>query len=87
MDGKWIYGGNPENIFASINEGRPNGMPSFAGKIPPYEAWQIVAYVRSMSGQVSKDAAPSRDDHMQAKEPETSKEKEQTKRDRAEHKQ
>ena len=64
MDDKWTYGSNPEQIFATIVEGRPNGMPSFRGKIVDYQVWQIVAYVRSMSGQLSKDVAPGRDDHM-----------------------
>src|ERR1051326_1364288 len=31
MDAKWIYGSEPENIYATIVEGRPNGMPSFGG--------------------------------------------------------
>jgi cytochrome c oxidase cbb3-type subunit III len=30
MDDQWIYGSDPANIFATIVEGRPNGMPSFA---------------------------------------------------------
>jgi len=64
MDDKWIYGAAAENIFATIVEGRPNGMPSFRGKIPTQQVWQIVAYVRSMSGQISKDTAPSRSDHL-----------------------
>jgi cytochrome c oxidase cbb3-type subunit III len=72
MDEKWIYGASPEQIHSTILEGRPNGMPSFRGKIPDYQVWQIVAYVRSMSGLVSKDAAPARDDHMQYKTPENS---------------
>ena len=77
MDDKWIYGGEPEKIFATIVEGRPNGMPSFRGKLPDYQVWQIAAYVRSLSGQVSKNAATSRDDNMQYKKPENSIEKEQ----------
>jgi cytochrome c oxidase cbb3-type subunit 3 len=72
MDDKWIYGSAPENIFATIVEGRPNGMPSFRGKIPTQQVWQLVAYVRSMSGQVSKDAAPSRSDHLFTKKSEQS---------------
>jgi cytochrome c oxidase cbb3-type subunit 3 len=64
MDEQWIYGGDPANIFASIVEGRPNGMPSFRGKIPTAQVWQIVAYVRSLSGSVPKDVAPGRSDHM-----------------------
>jgi cytochrome c oxidase cbb3-type subunit 3 len=72
MDDKWIYGSAPENIFATIVEGRPNGMPSFRGKIPTQQVWQLVAYVRSMSGQLSKDASPSRSDHLFTKKSEQS---------------
>lgn len=72
MDDQWIYGSDPANIFASIVEGRPNGMPSFGGKIPDDQVWQIVAYVRSLSGLVPKDAAPGRSDHMNAKKQESS---------------
>ena len=35
-DHKWIYGADPANIFATIVEGRPNGMPSCRNKIPDY---------------------------------------------------
>jgi cytochrome c oxidase cbb3-type subunit 3 len=66
MDDKWIYGHEPENIFATIVQGRPNGMPSFAGKIPEAQVWQLVAYVRSMSGFLSSAVAPSRSDTMSA---------------------
>ncbi|HEX6621563.1 MAG TPA: c-type cytochrome [Solirubrobacteraceae bacterium] len=64
MDDKWIYGSEPQNVYATIVEGRPNGMPSFGGKIPDAEVWQLVAYVRSLSGQNRKDVRSGRDDHM-----------------------
>lgn len=67
MDEKWIYGSDPQNIFSTIIEGRPNGMPSFRNRIPEYQVWQLVAYVRSMGRYVPKDVAPGRDDHMQGK--------------------
>jgi cytochrome c oxidase cbb3-type subunit 3 len=70
MDDKWIYGSGPANIFATIIEGRPNGMPAYGGKISASQVWQLVAYVRSLSGLVPKDAASGRSDHMQAKKPE-----------------
>jgi cytochrome c oxidase cbb3-type subunit 3 len=79
MDDKWIYGGDPANIFATIVEGRPNGMPSFRGKIPDSQVWQLSAYVRALSGQVRKDVATSRDDHMYAKPAEQSIKQEQPK--------
>lgn len=64
MDDTWIYGSTPANVFASIMEGRPNGMPSFRNKVPESQAWQLAAYVRSMSGQLSKDVSPGRNDDM-----------------------
>lgn len=79
MDDKWIYGGQPDQIFSTITQGRPNGMPSFGGKISDYQVWQLAAYVRGMSGSVPKDAAPGRSDDMRVKEPENSKEQEKPK--------
>jgi len=49
MDGVWIYGGRLEQIHQTLVEGRPNGMPSWGGKITDPQLWQISAYVRSMS--------------------------------------
>jgi len=66
MDEKWIYGANPENIYSTIVEGRPNGMPSFRNKIPDSQVRELVAYVRSLSGQLRKDVAPTRNDDMNA---------------------
>lgn len=67
MDEKWIYGGDPENIFATIVEGRPNGMPSYRGKLTEDQVWKIVSYVRSMSAMTTQAAMPGRPDHMSAK--------------------
>lgn len=71
MDDEWIYGYYPDQIFRTILEGRPNGMPAFRGRIPDYQVWSIAAYVRSMSGLVPKDTAPGRDDHLSGKKPES----------------
>lgn len=49
IDDEWIYGNNPANIYETVVKGRPNGMPSFGGKIPSYQIWQLVTYVRNMS--------------------------------------
>jgi cytochrome c oxidase cbb3-type subunit 3 len=70
MDANWIYGSQPQNIHDTIVEGRPNGMPSFRGRIPDYQIWEIVAYVRSMSGQLPPTVAPARSDNMSVKKPE-----------------
>ena len=70
MDDKWIYGSEPQNIYATITQGRPNGMPAFGGHIPEDQVWQLVAYVRSVGGLVRRDAAPGRSDGLYSTEPE-----------------
>ena len=53
-----------------------SGMPSFRGRLTNQQVWQLVSYVRSMSGQLAKGVSPSRDDNMNIKQPEQSKERE-----------
>jgi cytochrome c oxidase cbb3-type subunit 3 len=61
----WIYGGEPANIFDTIVKGRPNGMPSWGGRISEYQIWQIIAYVRSMNGEQPTSATPTRPDTIE----------------------
>jgi cytochrome c oxidase cbb3-type subunit 3 len=72
MDDEWIYGHNVDQIYRTILEGRPNGMPTFRQKIPDRQIWELAAFVRAMSGQSPKAASPGRDDHMSGKPPESS---------------
>jgi cytochrome c oxidase cbb3-type subunit 3 len=65
MDDVWIYGAAPEQIYSTIVQGRPNGMPAFGARIPRQQVWQLVAYVRSLSGGLRKDVEPGRPDAMQ----------------------
>ena len=65
-DDEWIYGAQPAQIYSTIVQGRPDGMPSFGGRITDQQVWQLVAYVESLSGLVPKDAAPSRNDDIAA---------------------
>jgi cytochrome c oxidase cbb3-type subunit 3 len=65
-DEEWIYGSQPQNVHATIVEGRPNGMPSFGGHLPDDQVWKIAAYVRSLSGLESADATAPRADHMES---------------------
>jgi cytochrome c oxidase cbb3-type subunit III len=64
MDSEWIYGSDPAQIFKTIIEGRPNGMPAFRGKLGNQQVWQLVAYVRSMSGFEGSTSVSAREDHM-----------------------
>jgi cytochrome c oxidase cbb3-type subunit 3 len=70
MDSQWVYGSDPQSLFDTIMQGRPNGMPSFGGHIPEDQVWRIVAYVRSMGGGLRTDVAPSRTDSLYSGKPE-----------------
>ena len=61
----WIYGGEPANIFDTIVKGRPNGMPTWGGRIPEYQIWEIVAFVRSLNNAEPKAASPLRYDTIE----------------------
>lgn len=64
-DKVWVYGGEPAQIFDSIARGRPNGMPAWGARIPRDQIWQLVAYVRSLSGEEPKSATPARSDGIE----------------------
>jgi len=69
MDAHWIYGSRPEEIFTSIASGRPGGMPAFGSRLLEDQIWQLVAFVRSLSGWASRAEAPGREDHMSVVKP------------------
>jgi cytochrome c oxidase cbb3-type subunit 3 len=64
MDEKWIYGSRPTEIFETITQGRPNGMPSFEHRLTEQQVWQLVAYVRTVGSLTENMARSARDDHM-----------------------
>lgn len=52
QDGRWHFGGSRGEVFESIYQGRPDGMPAWGGRITNDQIWMLTAYVRSLS---SKD--------------------------------
>ena len=48
-DGRWHFGGSPAEVFESIYQGRPDGMPTWGGRITNDQIWMLVTYVRSLS--------------------------------------
>jgi cytochrome c oxidase cbb3-type subunit 3 len=64
---QWIYGNEPANLFDTIVKGRPNGMPTWGGRIPEYQIWQIIAYVKSMNQEQPKSVISPRSDTMEQK--------------------
>ena len=64
IDSVWRYGAEPENIFQTIEQGRPLGMPAFRGRLGNTEIWKIVAYVRALNGLTMQDTRSGRGDEM-----------------------
>jgi cytochrome c oxidase cbb3-type subunit 3 len=64
MDSWWLYGSDPQSIYTSIMEGRPNGMPAFKNHITPQQAWQLVTYVRSLGQLLRLDVEQNRGDEL-----------------------
>jgi cytochrome c oxidase cbb3-type subunit 3 len=50
VDKYWRYGGTPAQVFKSIYEGRPKGMPAWGAALSPNDIWQLVAYIESLGG-------------------------------------
>jgi cytochrome c oxidase cbb3-type subunit III len=56
-DSDWIYGSRPENIYQSIVQGRPNGMPAF-DRLSDDVVWKIVTYVRTLDPELETQPMP-----------------------------
>lgn len=56
-DHYWRYGGAPAQIYKSIYEGRPQGMPAWGRALPADQLWRLTAYVSSLGGGVPPEQA------------------------------
>ena len=46
-----LYGAEPAQIYLTIYQGRPRGMPAWGAMLPDNIIWDIVAYVRNIGRQ------------------------------------
>lgn len=70
-DAEWLYGDGDQDIFNSIAEGRPHGMPAWGAKLPTEQIWKLTAYIQALGtakeptpppeNPVYPDPPPSRD--------------------------
>ena len=49
-DGRWHFGGEDSELYESIYQGRPDGMPAWGSAIAPDQIWLLVSYVKSLNG-------------------------------------
>lgn len=50
IDPAWLYGGKAGEIFLTISNGTPAGMPKWNDKLKPEQIWQLVSYIQSKAG-------------------------------------
>jgi cytochrome c oxidase cbb3-type subunit III len=43
-----IYGNSDTQLFSTISEGRPAGMPAWGAKLPASEIWKLITYIRTL---------------------------------------
>lgn len=48
-DKTWLYGNDIKDVFSSVKNGRPNGMPDHASKLTPVQIQQVASFVLSLS--------------------------------------
>lgn len=49
-DTHWRYGGTPVQIYKSIYEGRPKGMPAWGKALPSRSIWALTSFIQSLGG-------------------------------------
>ena len=47
-DGRWHFGGTAPEVYESIFQGRPDGMPAWGSLLSSDQVWTLVTYVRSL---------------------------------------
>jgi cytochrome c oxidase cbb3-type subunit 3 len=50
----FIYGSEPENIYLSIYQGRPHGMPAWGAVLPDAVIWDLVTYIGKLSNEPNR---------------------------------
>ncbi|MBM5810707.1 MAG: cytochrome-c oxidase, cbb3-type subunit III [Gammaproteobacteria bacterium] len=56
-DGDWQWGGSEDAVYTTIAQGRTGVMPAWGEALGPQGVEEVVAYVRSLSGQAVPAAA------------------------------
>jgi cytochrome c oxidase cbb3-type subunit 3 len=59
------YGDSPADIYLTITQGRPNGMPAWGRVLPDSVVWDLVAYIK----QISQEPQPEWGTTISAKSP------------------
>lgn len=68
-DAVWMYGNSDEDVFSSISEGRPHGMPAWGTKLPSQQIWMMVSYIQCLNRPCEPAAPPQNRSYPDAPSP------------------
>lgn len=49
IDQGWRYGGTDADLFHSIHDGRPKGMPAWSSHLTDDQIWEVITFLRTIS--------------------------------------
>jgi cytochrome c oxidase cbb3-type subunit III len=55
----WKYGGSDADLFESVAEGRPQGMPPWAAQLGTDRIWKVLAFMETLPRQQGPEDAAS----------------------------
>jgi cytochrome c oxidase cbb3-type subunit III len=59
--GQFTYGGSDADLYATIFEGRPAGMPTWGAKLSSDQIWKLITYIRTLDTPREPDPPPPED--------------------------
>ena len=59
--GQFTYGGTDTQLYATIFEGRPAGMPTWGAKLSSDQIWKLITYIRTLDTPQEPDKPPPED--------------------------
>ncbi len=57
-DSAWVYGNTDADLYDTIFEGRPAGMPTWGTKISADQIWKLITYIRTLGTPQEPDPPP-----------------------------
>lgn len=59
--GQFTYGGTDTQLYATVFEGRPAGMPTWGAKLSSDQIWKLITYIRTLGTPQEPDKPPPMD--------------------------
>lgn len=57
VDGEWKYGGSDADLYESVADGRPLGMPPWGAQLGSEKIWKVLAFMETLPRQEGSGSA------------------------------